>query len=118
MEEGTEVEVAAPQVAPVVLADVDVTESVPDQVDGTYEVVFLDVCVVRVEVDEDVVGADVVGEPCASAAVLMTLVSYRLQTSRPRVICFNAASLASSWRTATTLATGTVSGLLYLPSAL
>ena len=62
VEERREVEVPGAEVAAVVLADVHVAEPVADRADGADEVVLLDVHVVGVEVDQDVVGADVVGQ--------------------------------------------------------
>src|SRR5262245_27173744 len=51
------------EVAAVVLPDVHVAEPLADLVDRPDQVVLLDVHVVRVEVDGDVVGTDVVGQP-------------------------------------------------------
>ena len=50
------------EVTTVVLADVDVAQPVAHQQHRSDEVVLLDVHVVRVEVDQHVVGADVVGQ--------------------------------------------------------
>ena len=55
------------KVAAVVLPDVDVAQPVTDVAHGPDEVVLLDVHVVRVEMDHDVVRADVVGQAQAVA---------------------------------------------------
>ena len=56
-----------PEIAAVVFTDMDVAQPVAAVAHRRDEVVLLDVHVVRVEVDDDVVGTDVVGQPQAVA---------------------------------------------------
>ena len=52
-----------PNIAPVVFADMYISEAVAAVAYRRDEIVLLDVHVVRVEVDDDVVRTDVIGQP-------------------------------------------------------
>jgi hypothetical protein len=63
MEEGCEVEVSGPKETAMVLADVYVSEPLAHFMDGPDQVVLLDVHVVGIEVNDDIVLADIIGQP-------------------------------------------------------